>query len=126
MTAPYPGHSVGSVLIVDPSEESRDVLRLILESRGVNIFEAKQGAEGLQIFRDRQPAVVVLDLEFDYGNVDELQDAFEDESRRQDSSLVVLGRLKRADKSPDDSRVIPKPYHYGPLVRTIEQLLERH
>ena len=88
-----------SVLIVDRSEESRDVLRTILENRGLNILEAKQGAKGLELLREQQPSVVVLDLEVDEGDPAGLRGAFEDESRRHESSLVMLGRVKGANRS---------------------------
>lgn len=121
-----------SVLIVDRSEESRDVLRTILENRGVNILEAKQGAEGLELLRDQHPSVVVLDLEVDDVDSAGLRGAFEDESRRNQTSLVMLGRVNRANRSDDDGNspadrhIIEKPYHYGPLIRTIELLLQQH
>ncbi len=121
-----------SVLIVDRSDESRDVLRTVLEPRGVNILEAEQGAEGLTLLREQHPWVVVLDLEIDESNPAKLRDAFEDESRRNDTSLVMLGRVDgairsgEADHGPEGRHVIAKPYHYGPLIRTIEQLLQQH
>jgi CheY-like chemotaxis protein len=120
------------VLIVDRSAESRDVLRTILENRGVNILEAKQGAEGLELLREQHPRVVVLDLEVDGDDLAVLRGAFEDESRRNESSLVMLGRVKGAnrpehrDKTSAARHIIEKPYHYGPLIRTIELLLQQH
>ena len=121
-----------SVLIVDRSEESRDVLRTILEKRGVNILEAKQGVEGLELLRELHPSLVVLDLEEDEGDSEGLRGRFEDESRRHETPLVLLGRVKgekrseNADKAPDVRHIVEKPYHYEPLIRTIEQLLRQH
>ena len=121
-----------SVLIVDRSEESRDVLRTILENRGVNILEARQGAEGLELLREAHPSLVVLDLEVDQGNPAGLRGAFEDESLRNKTPLVLLGRVKGANRSedagnpPEVPHIIEKPYHYEPLIRTIEQLLRQY
>jgi len=132
LTSPASERRSASVLIVDRSEESRDVLRTILENRGVNILEAKQGVEGLELLREQHPSVVVLDLEVDEGDPAGLLGAFEDESRRNETSLVMLGRVTGAsrsddgDKTPDVRHIIEKPYHYGPLIRTIEQLLQQH
>ena len=120
-----------SVLIVDRSQDSREVLKTILEARGVSTFEAKHGAEGLEILREQHPRVVVVDLEIDESGPSEWQGAFQDESRRSDASLVMLGKVSRSDGFPEgdsssaDCRVIAKPYHYGPLIRTIEQLLQQ-
>ncbi len=132
MTSTASERRSASVLIVDRSEESRDVLRTIFENRGVNILEAKQGAEGLGLLREQHPSVVVLDLEVDDSDPVGLQGAFEDELRRSDTSLVMLGRVNGANRSDDggktpaDWHIIEKPYHYGPLIRTIEQLLQQH
>ena len=124
MTQPASSATAASVLIVDQSEETREVLRTVLERRGVDIWEAQQAADGLEILRQHHPAVVVLDLEVDASA--SVQEAFENESQRSDASLVVLGRVKGARDAPSGSRTIEKPYHYGPLIRTIEQLLKRH
>lgn len=119
-----------SVLIVDQSEESRDVIRTILEPRGINILEAEGADRGLELLREEHPRVVVLDLEIGSGEGNDLQTAFEDESRVNETSLVMLGKVKRVDRSAGNPvaqnapHVIAKPYHYGPLIRTIEQLLQ--
>ena len=115
-----------SVLIVDRSDESREVLRTVLERRGVNIFEARRGAEGLEILQKQRPNVVVVDLEGDQDGSDSLESAYRDASASEETSVVMLGRVTAVSASPGGSQVISKPYHYGPLVRTIEQLLERH
>lgn len=113
-----------SVLIVDHSEETREVLRTVLERRGVSIWEASRGEEGLEILRRQHPQVVVLDLEIAPGQEGAMQDAYADESRRQAASLVMLGRVRTPPGTDSQPRVISKPYHFGPLIHTIEQLLE--
>jgi len=98
----------------------------------VSILEAKQGAEGLELLREQHPRVVVLDLEVDETDSGELQGAYEDESRRDGTSLVMLGKVSGSNRSRDANNpseprhIIEKPYHYGPLIRTIEQLLRQH
>ena len=132
MTSPASERLSASVLIVDRSEECRDVLRTILENRGVNILEATHAAEGLELLREEHPSLVVLDLEVDRADPAGLQGVFEDESSRHETPLVMLGRVKRADRSDDVGKmpgirhIIEKPYHYEPLIRTIEQLLRQH
>ena len=75
-----------SVLIVDQSEESRDVIRTILEPRGVKVLEAEAAGRGLKLLRERHPNVVVLDLELAECESEDMQVAFEDESRRNATS----------------------------------------
>jgi CheY-like chemotaxis protein len=110
------------VLIVDESQDSRDVFRTVLERKGVRILEAPEAQSGLQILKDLHPDVVVLDLESCAADHIAVQDAFGAEVQSTNASLVVLGNL-RADDSLG-SHVVHKPYHYGPLIRKIEQLVD--
>jgi CheY-like chemotaxis protein len=54
-----------SVLVVDRSEETREVLTTALERRGCRIFAASRARRGLELAREHQPDLIVLDLEVD-------------------------------------------------------------
>lgn len=110
-------------MIVDQSAESREVLRTVLSRRGVDIYEASGGKAGLQIARQKHPDLIVLDLEAVSGDDPALRVGFGDESRRQQTPMVVLGNLRQGSLDIPARQVIPKPYHYGPLIRRIEELL---
>lgn len=112
-----------SVLVVDDYSESSDILRTILEMRGVNVLEARAANTGLEVMRVAHPRVVVLDLDDALAGDETIQPAFEEETRRCESSLVILGKARMSDSS--HGQVIDKPYQYGQLIRTIEQLLAR-
>ncbi len=111
-----------SVLIVDPSAESREVLRFALERRGVRILEAEEAERGLDLLRRRRPHVVVLDLETD-DEEDDTFGAFDRATGMNAGRLVVLGRLGSRSASQDSTRVFSKPYHFAPLIHKIEELL---
>ena len=111
-----------SVLIVDESSDSREVLRTVLEHRGLRILEASQRDEGLELARQHQPDLIVLDLELD-GEAAPAAHEFAAQSP-QATPLVVLGSARRRGASRV-GEFISKPYHYAPLIRKIEQLLER-
>lgn len=108
------------VLIVQPSAESREVLRTVLERRGIEILEADEAEAGLALLQRYHPDVTVLDVE----SVDaqSLQDAFQTHTG---PSLVILGNVRKGANSPPPDRVHRKPYHFAPLVRTIELLLQQ-
>jgi len=114
-----------SVLVVDEYSESLEILRTILELRGVNVLEARAADTGLEVMRAEHPRVVVLDLDLDNAESEDetIQTAFEDETRRCNASLVILGKARM--KGNSHGQVINKPYQYGQLIRTIERLLER-
>jgi len=111
------------VLIVDQSEDSREVLRTALERRGVQTLEASGARQGIELARQHHPRVIVLDLEADAAGDEHVQAQFDTESKDHDSRLVVLGRTARYERTLPKDRIVSKPYHYAPLIRTIERLL---
>jgi CheY-like chemotaxis protein len=113
------------VVIVDESPECREVLHTLLESRGVSSIEVSGAREGLELIRLHHPDVVVLDLDADSADDESVRDALDCEAREHDTALVVLGKARRYLKALPDGQVLAKPYHYAPLIRTIERLLAR-
>lgn len=114
-----------SVLIVDESSENREVLRVALQRRGTTIFEADHAQQGLQLIERHRPDLIVLDLdttqdERDTGSFDLGQSAQE-----RQIPIVVLGTLPRKSADLPTGEFVSKPYHYGPLIRRIEGLLNR-
>ena len=118
-----PDKSAKTVLIVDASQDARDVLRTVLQRPGTVVLEAREPHEGLELARRHRPRVIVLDL--DAGTMDDqsVQDTFELHREAHDGALVVLGKVRRYTERPTDTCVLSKPYHYRELVRTIEQFL---
>ncbi len=112
-----------SVLIVDPCDESREVLRTVLRRRGVNIIEATEGRHGLELAQRHHPGVIVLDVETVPEADADTRAGFGAESRAHNTSLVMLTAARRDTLGLPVGQVVSKPCHYGPLVRTIEQLL---
>ncbi len=110
------------VLIVDRSDDSRDVIRTILERRGVEIYEALSARAGLEIVRQQRPDVIVLDLETDAADDVQVQAAYDDELATNKAEMVILGNLRR-DQFHADRHLVRKPYHYGALIEKIEQLV---
>ncbi len=114
-------HAPKSVLIVEPSVDEREVLRTALERRGLRIFEAAEAEVGLALAREHQPDVIVLDLDAQADDAADLSAAFEDNANGQQGSIIVLGQARRTARLTA-SQVVAKPYHFGPLVRKIEEL----
>ena len=112
-----------SVLIVDRSEDSREVLRAVLEKRGVRTWEAAGARQGVELARQHHPQVIVLDLETGDADRQEIRDQYQAESKEHDAYLVVIGRSVSYEQILPKDRILSKPYHYAPLVRTIETLL---
>jgi len=110
-----------SVLIVDPSADNREVLRTVLARRGLQILEANAAEEGLELARAHHPDVIVLDLEPERLDAETIRQQFSSEATSHASRLIVLGKVRRGPVFTG-GHVISKPYHFAPLVNTIEQL----
>jgi len=113
------------VLIVDRSDDCREVLRTLLAARGVSTIETCEARQGLTLLNQHRPAVVVLDLDAEAADDEQVREQYTAESQQNNSALVVLGRARHTFPTLPDGRVISKPYHFAPLIRTIEQLLDR-
>ncbi len=110
-----------SVLLVESEAETREVLTTILELRGLRIFQAEEPVAGLQLASEERPDVIVLD--FDQHAIDDgLQSEFAARTRQPNNGLIVLGSTPPTRQVTKD-RFIAKPFHYGPLVQTIERLV---
>lgn len=118
-TPPLPAH----VLIVDPLDESREVLRTALDRPGLNVLLAGRKEDGIALARRHHPKVVVLDSEMDQTDADQFCEDFLASSEIDADRCIVLGRFRRSSSTGAAAQVLPKPYHYAALIRKIEQLL---
>src|SRR5690606_37725493 len=54
---------VTTIVVIDDNPNDRRLIRRLLQSyKNYRVYEAANGAEGLQVIRDRQPDLVVTDL----------------------------------------------------------------
>ena len=51
-----------SVLIVDDEEATREILQIILEMTGYQVFSAEDGADALEKVADHLPDIILLDM----------------------------------------------------------------
>ncbi len=109
------------MLVVDSLEETREVLRTALERQGVQILAAAEAEQGLALARRRHPDLIVLDLECDQGKTAACGDLT---ALAEETPVVLLGSARRAAGSVPGGHFVSKPYHYAPLIRKIEELLE--
>lgn len=123
---------IPSVLIVDPSADTREVLRTVLARRGLRTIEADAAEQGLQLARLHRPDVIVLDDDAtaagEHCQTNEkfaaealAAEALAAEANDERSQLIVLGKIRR-DQTPVGGHLIHKPYHFAPLIHTIERL----
>ena len=113
------------VLIVDQSEENRQVLRTALERRGMQILEARGPETGLEMARQHRPDLIVVDLECQVADDESIREQFDQQASQEETSLVFLGNARRRRVDAPSGDYVAKPYHYGALIHRIESLLQR-
>jgi len=105
------------VLVVDGLAETEEVLRAVLEPKGLGVDRVR--GPGAGAFASKcPPSVVVLHLEDGPTQVP-TPEGLEDVPR------ILIGATHAADRPcpPADEHYLEKPFHYGELIRTIERLL---
>jgi PAS domain S-box-containing protein len=60
--APPPSLAAHRILIVEDNEDSREMLRVVLERQGQEVFEAADGAEGVAVASRVRPHLAFVDL----------------------------------------------------------------
>ncbi|MCH2114320.1 MAG: hypothetical protein MK171_05340 [Pirellulales bacterium] len=111
------------VLIVDSSRESREILKTLLERQGAATLEAAGIRRATELAEQEQPDLIVLDEDSDTGPSDSEQPDLEFVASRSAIPIVVLGTAKRHKTRIPTVQLVSKPYHYGPLIHRIEELL---
>lgn len=109
------------VLVVGRQSETVDVLRAVLEPRGVSVEQARPQASPGPLPRSATELSLVV--------VDEEAAAIEGAARHrwQHVPKVIIGTIPLPAQSPDGAgapeRYLHKPYHYADLLRAIESLI---
>ncbi len=115
--------STPSVLIVDASEETREVLKTALERRGVRTLSAGHIRPALKLVKEHSPDLVVFDVDDSGVSPEEACIPFSQGGQAATPWLMVLGSFRRPPQSEQRHEFVAKPYHFGPLIRRIEELL---
>jgi CheY-like chemotaxis protein len=111
------------VLIVDRSPESREVLRTILELRGASTLETDQPERACLLAEQFCPDLIVLDADSDLDDIPNATDDLREAAGRTATPIVILGTLRRPSGQLPAGQILAKPYHYGALIRRIDDLL---
>lgn len=112
------------VLIIDRSRESRDVLSSLLSRQGAEVLESPATRHGAELAKCQRPDLIVVDVESEPFEGDRDSAArLAASAARNDIPIVVLGTIRRSASPFPTNEFVAKPYHYGALIRRIEELL---
>lgn len=117
------------VLIIDDEAYIRRVIELKLKKQGYQVFTARNGEEGLNLFKTHQPEVVITDLKMpklDGKGFCELTNAF----KKQRTFLTIIiscsipGDGMEWVDGLQDTLFLEKPFSPSKLLTCIDQYFE--
>lgn len=114
------------ILVVEDSDEIRDLLGLVLEAEGYVVVALEDGRDVVETVRSIRPILITLDLALPgkdgWAIVRELQD--DDDTR--DIPILVISAYTRELDAPlrrRVARVISKPFYITQVVTEVEEIL---
>jgi CheY-like chemotaxis protein len=118
------GKNMSTILLVDDSRVSREVLKVFLIGKNVTVLEAVDGVEAMRIVHERHPDLVVADLLMPrldgFGLCEELR---ADARTRQTPVLVLTGNAdpdtEARCKAAGAREVLKKPIQPKALLEAI-------
>lgn len=117
-----------SILVVEDSDEIRELLEMVLESEGYRVVPLDDGRDVVATARDLQPALITLDLALPgkdgWAIVKELQE----DGVTRDIPIIVISAYTRELDAPlrrRVARVISKPFYITQVVSEVEEILNR-
>jgi len=117
-----------SILVVEDSDDIRELLGLVLEAEGYRVIALEDGRDVVETARELGPALITLDLALPgkdgWTVVRELQ---EDDQTR-DIPILVISAYTRELDAPlrrRVTRVISKPFYITQVVSEVEEILAR-
>jgi len=113
------------VLIVDPSEDTSEVLKLILERHGCRTEVAASFRQSSQLLQAFRPDVIILDEDVDRSSPSANEDSFVNSAIESGAKILILGRLRFPESLGSGTVAhLPKPYHYQQLLGKINEIME--
>lgn len=115
-----------TILVVEDSDEIRELLGFVLEAEGYLVVALEDGRDVVETAREQQPVLITLDLALPgkdgWAIVRELQD----DERTRDIPILVISAYTRELDTPlrrRVARVISKPFYINQVVSEVEDIL---
>ncbi|HEX4058906.1 MAG TPA: response regulator [Galbitalea sp.] len=110
------------VLVVEDSDDQRDLLRAYLEKAGCAVVTVKSAEEAIPAYADSEPELAVVDLVLPgmdgWTLIDKLR------AEVPDCAIAVTSVLD-SRKYPDADAILPKPFTRAQILQVLEQVVPR-
>jgi CheY-like chemotaxis protein/nitrogen-specific signal transduction histidine kinase len=118
------GRSRTCVLVVDDDATIRDVLRPMLSTAGYTVLEAKDGEEGLEMYRERNTDIDVVLMDVTMPRKDGRDACIAMRQLRPDARIILMsGYAHHLDSkvlaATGATAFLPKPFEMNELLRTV-------
>lgn len=115
-----------SILIVDDSEDTRELFKATLEAEGFEVFEAKDGQHALDLLKSNQHfSLMLLDLSMPNMTGHELLEVIQQQGIRKSMPIMLVSAAGNLDKMILPENVIDtlkKPFFYPELIFKIKEV----
>ncbi len=129
--SPPPRFGGATVLVVEDHEDSRDAMRLILESHGIRVLLAADGEEALQTLAREQPDLVFCDLRMPRLDGFAFMDRLRGDPKLARVRVIAVSGLgdretaRRAWKAGFDAHLV-KPLDHDAITAALARVLWAH
>ena len=116
------------ILVVDDDPIIRDVLVEALQDEGYEVVPCRDGQEALEVIAERVPDLILLDLMMPRVDGWEFRKRQLEMQSLRDVPVIVLTAVRGLEEHIATLRpaaAMPKPFHLGTLLQTIEDVLAR-
>ena len=115
-----------SILVVEDSDEIRDLLSLVLEEEGYRVVSLRDGREVVETARALKPVLVTLDLALPGKDGWAIARELQEDPETVDIPILVISAFTRELDAPlrrKVARVISKPFYITQVVSEVEDIL---
>ena len=120
---------MASILIIDDEKSVLELLREVLEDAKFNVIEASNGEEGLRLYREKAPDLVITDILMpDREGKETIR-----ELKRDFPEVKIIAMSGGGVIEPDDyllhakefgaAKTIKKPFELSELLKMVNELL---
>ena len=115
------------ILIADDSAVFRNLESTLLEYRGYEVLQAKDGAEALKLALTEEPDCILLDIQMPIMDGVQALSAMRKDDRTKDIPIIVVTTIgRKRDReilmAGGADELIGKPIDAGALMKTIREL----
>lgn len=115
-----------TVIVVDDSDDTRDMLTLILEQEGYRVLPVEDGATAITMSRHLRPALITLDMRLPGVGGEEVLRRLKGDPETADIPVLVISGLAvttRSGASDCADAVLRKPFEIEDLRRAVTMLV---